>query len=1047
MAIHLKLEIAEHKIVRGLEGILLLFYVFLILANLTTMMRNLLLLGFMLSFLTVKAQVTFPVNGVADERPEIYALTNATIHTDFQTVIDSAILLVKNEKVLAVGTGLTIPEGAIIIELLGKHIYPSFIELSSKLGISEKTSARSRGPVMTPQQEGAYNANDAVKSYFDAVTAFKMDKAEAEKLRKAGFGTVLTHSQDGLIRGTGALVTLREAKENEVILKEKASAHFSFDKGSSKMNNPSSLMGSIALIRQTYLNADWYKNQNELVDLSLKAFNDNSSLPQFFEAGRDKLHVLRADRLGDEMGVQYIIKGVGDEYQRLNELKATNATLVIPVNFPDAYEVEDPFEALNIGYDDMKHWELAASNLKMLYEQGITFAITADGLKDVTKMAEMLEKAIEAGLPEAEALKALTYTPAKLLNVQDEVGSLKAGMIANFIVTDSSLFKKDTKIYQNWVQGHKHELSPLTADDYKGTYNLAVGSVTYKMEVDGDAGKQSFKVIVNDSTKWDVKSEITKQLITLSFSPEDDNFDGKLRLSGWINENGFSGKLQLPNGEWSEWTAKKTGDIEKDEKGKSKEEKEKEEEAEEAAVVGEVIYPFTAFGQATKPKAETILIKNATVWTSEAAGVLEDTDVLLVNGKISKIGTGLSSSEAQVIDGKGKHLTAGIVDEHSHIAISYGVNEGSQAVTAEVNIEDVVNSEDINIYRQLSGGTTTAQLLHGSANPIGGRSAIIKLKWGYAPEEMKIADADKFIKFALGENVKQANWGSEYTERFPQTRMGVEQIFVDAFNRAKAYSADWKAYNSLSKRDKVNASAPRRDIELETLAEVLNSKRFISCHSYVQSEINMLMNVADDFDFRINTFTHILEGYKVADKMKKHGAGGSTFSDWWAYKFEVNDAIPYNAALMSGEGVVTAINSDDAEMGRRLNQEAAKTIKYGGVAEQEALKMVTLNPAKLLHLDSKIGSIKEGKDADVVLWSDHPLSIYAIAEKTIIEGAIFYDAEQQDEMQKAIQKDRARLIAKMQGDKKKGKATQKAMPKSQIIYHCETEIDFYSSLK
>ena len=267
------------------------------------------------------------------------------------------------------------------------------------------------------------------------------------------------------------------------------------------------------------------------------------------------------------------------------------------------------------------------------------------------------------------------------------------------------------------------------------------------------------------------------------------------------------------------------------------------------------------------------------------------------------------------------------------------------------------------------------------------------------------------------------------------------------FTRAREYEAEWKRYNGLSKRDKANATAPRRDLELETLVEILNSKRFITCHSYVQSEINMLMNVAEDFDFRINTFTHILEGYKVADKMKSHGVGGSTFSDWWAYKFEVNDAIPYNAALMNGEGVVTAINSDDAEMGRRLNQEAAKTVKYGGVAEQEALKMVTLNPAKLLHLDDRIGSIKEGKDGDVVLWSDHPLSIYAKAEKTIIEGAVFFDADKQEEMQEAIQKERARLIAKMQGDMKKGKATQEPTPKSNIIYHCETEIDFFSSLK
>jgi imidazolonepropionase-like amidohydrolase len=1009
-------------------------------------MRKLLLLGFLLSFISVKAQVTFPTNGVKDERPDIYAFTNATLHVDYQTVIENATLLIKEDRVVASGTSVSIPQGTTQIDLKGKHIYPSFIELSSKIGLPDASSSRSRNPVYNPEIKGAFNANDAIKSYFDAVSEFKMNDSEADKLRKAGFGVALTHSKDGLVRGTGALVALRDARENEVILKEKASSHFSFDKGSSRMDNPSSLMGSIALIKQTYLNANWYKKQDELVDLSLAAFNENRSLPQFFEAGRDKLFVLRADQLGDEMGVQYIIKGAGDEYQRLDEIKATNATLIVPVNFPDAYDVEDPFNAINVGYDDMKHWEFAAHNLKMLNDKGITFAITSDDLKDASKLSAMLEKAVEAGLSEDVALKALTYTPAQLLNVQNDVGSLTNGKVANFIVTDGSPFKKDTKIYQNWVQGKKHEFTALDTEDLAGKYKLSIDGNSYDLEVSGEPGKQSFKIIINDSTKWDVKSSMKKELITLSFMPEDDNFEGKLRLSGWKTENGFSGNTQLASGEWVNWTAERTGDLETKEDEKKDEEK-KEEEEDENDEIGDLIYPFTAFGQPEKPKAETILIKNATVWTNEDAGVLENTDVLLDGGKISKIGKDLSAGSAIVIDGTGKHLTAGIVDEHSHIAISYGVNEGSEAITAEVNIEDVVNSEDINIYRQLSGGTTTSQLLHGSANPIGGRSAIVKLKWGYGPEEMKIKGADKFIKFALGENVKQSNWGSDYDERFPQTRMGVEQVYVDAFTRAREYEAEWKKYNGLSKRDKANATAPRRDLELETLVEILNSKRFITCHSYVQSEINMLMNVAEDFDFRINTFTHILEGYKVADKMKSHGVGGSTFSDWWAYKFEVNDAIPYNAALMNGEGVVTAINSDDAEMGRRLNQEAAKTVKYGGVAEQEALKMVTLNPAKLLHLDDRIGSIKEGKDGDVVLWSDHPLSIYAKAEKTIIEGAVFFDADKQEEMQEAIQKERARLVAKMQGDKKKGKATQQPTPKSNIIYHCETEIDFFSSLK
>jgi imidazolonepropionase-like amidohydrolase len=325
----------------------------------------------------------------------------------------------------------------------------------------------------------------------------------------------------------------------------------------------------------------------------------------------------------------------------------------------------------------------------------------------------------------------------------------------------------------------------------------------------------------------------------------------------------------------------------------------------------------------------------------------------------------------------------------------------------------------------LAGGVTQSQILHGSANPIGGRSAIIKLKWGETSNNMIDKNAPKFIKFALGENVKQSNWNS--FSRFPQTRMGVEQVYTDYFQRAREYDLIKKSGN-----------AYRKDIEMEVIAEIINKERFISCHSYVQSEINMLMKVAENFNFNINTFTHILEGYKVADKMKAHGAGGSTFSDWWAYKYEVNDAIPYNAAIMHSQGVLTAINSDDAEMSRRLNQEAAKSIKYGGVSEEDAWKFVTLNPAKLLHIDDKVGSIKVGKDADIVLWSGHPLSVNSKAEKTIIEGKIYFDLERDSEMRKAIKIERNKLINLMLLEKSKGKETQSPKKKENKINHCDT---------
>jgi imidazolonepropionase-like amidohydrolase len=288
------------------------------------------------------------------------------------------------------------------------------------------------------------------------------------------------------------------------------------------------------------------------------------------------------------------------------------------------------------------------------------------------------------------------------------------------------------------------------------------------------------------------------------------------------------------------------------------------------------------------------------------------------------------------------------------------------------------------------------------------------MRWGRPPQELLIENAPRFIKFALGENVKRSS--NPASVRYPQTRMGVEQVFVDAFTNARAYEKAWNDYNSLSGVARRNTPRPRRDLVHETMLEILNGERYVTAHSYVQSEINMLMQVADSFDFNINTFTHILEGYKVADKMALHGAGGSTFSDWWGYKWEVRYAIPYNAALMQQAGVVVAINSDDAEMSRRLNQEAAKAVKYGGVSEVDAMKMITLNPARLLHLDDRMGSIRVGKDADLVLWSDHPLSVYAVAETTWVDGIPYFDLESDQQLRTEIAAERARLIARITRD-------------------------------
>lgn len=981
------------------------------------------------------AQETFPRNDVKDNRSGQYAFTNATIVVDPQTTLQNATLLIKDGKIEQVGANITVPKGYATIDIKGKYIYPSLIDMFTSYGLPEMERSRGgRGfggaEQIETKTKGAYNANEAVKSHYNASDEFSINSKDADELLKSGFGAVHTLKEDGLARGTGAFVTLNKKNDNTALLKQKVSANYSLAKGSSTQSYPVSMMGFIAVLRQTYMDASWFSSQSPrpFADNSLEAWTQSQRYPQLFDAGSWE-NVLRADKVGDEFGVQYIIKSGGDEYKRINEIKASKATLIVPINFPDAYDVEDPLDAQSVSLADMKHWELAPTNLASLEKNGITFSITSSGLRKMDDFLPNVRKAIANGLSETAALKALTTTPAQLLNVSDQVGSLTKGKLANFIITSGKIFDDKTIIYQNWVQGEVNSLKPLDTKDFSGLYNLNINGQTYQLEISGEAGSHKAKIKV-DTTFMDANATISNDLITLSFKPQKQSTES-IRLSGWSEGTGWKGKGQLADGTWVSWTGTRTGDAPAANARKSRESEKQEE-------LGQLIFPFAAHGYPALPTTETILIKNATVWTNESDGILQNTDVLLKDGKISKIGKNISESGATVVDGTGKHLTSGIIDEHSHIGAA-SINDIATN-SGMVRIGDVIDPEAINIYRALAGGVVAVQILHGSANPIGGQSALVKLRWGESPENMKIQGADGFIKFALGENVKRSS--NTNSIRYPQTRMGVEQVYVDAFTNAREYDKQWKAYNGLSTKEKAGALKPRRDLADETMLEILNKQRFISCHSYVQSEINMLMKVAEQFDFRINTFTHILEGYKVADKMAEHGVAGSTFSDWWNYKWEVRYAIPYNAALMQRAGVLTAINSDDAEMGRRLNQEAAKSVKYAGMSEEEALKMVTLNPAKMLHLDDKMGSIKTGKSADVVLWNDHPLSVYAKPLKTIIDGKVYFDVEKDAANNQALDAERARLIQKLKNAKKSGAPTQRGMGRSQMQLHCDDVLGF-----
>ena len=416
------------------------------------------------------------------------------------------------------------------------------------------------------------------------------------------------------------------------------------------------------------------------------------------------------------------------------------------------------------------------------------------------------------------------------------------------------------------------------------------------------------------------------------------------------------------------------------------------------------------------------LIRNATILTA-SRGTINNGSILIRDGKIAEVGPNVKARDpnARVIDATGKYVTPGIIDCHSHTGVEGSVNEGSLSVTSMVRVRDVIDTQSASIYRELAGGTTTANVLHGSANSIGGQNAVIKFKIGKPVDQWFVPDAPPGIKFALGENPKRSNsQGGPATapRRYPATRMGVEQTIREAFIKAKDYQREWQEYEARKATDKT-AIPPRRDLQLDALVEILQGKRMVHSHCYRDDEILMLLNLSDELGFHVQTLQHVLEGYKVAKEIAAHKTGGSTFSDWWAYKLEAFDAIPYNAALMASRGVIVSLNSDSDELARRLYLEAAKAMKYGGMTEEQSLRMVTLNPAIQLGIDKRVGSIDVGKDADLVIFSQHPFSVYTVAELTMIEGEIYFDRNEDLKQREVLKREKADLI-KRERDQRTG---------------------------
>ncbi len=996
------------------------------------------------------ADQTSTVYGIRDKTPNLLAFTNATVHTEPGKKIDNATVLVVDGKISAVGNN-KVPAGYRQIDASGHHLYAGFIDAYSAYGVEKAASGNGfefgRKPVYQNERKGGNASNGAIHAEQQWVNTFVPVADDAKAYLEQGFTAVQSAKLDGIFRGQSFVASLASGLPGELILKANGPQFMAFGKGSSKQSYPSSLMGSIALIRQTLSDASWYREaygkQDQLQTKQPVEFNAAlgalTSLEQtglVFETEDDRA-LLRVDSLLKEFNLKNaVMLGSGYEYSRIADIKNTGRTVIVPVAYPAAPAVANIDDQLDVSLADLRHWERAPTNLAVLAKAGVPFALTTHALEKKDQFWPNLRQAMKHGLTAEQALAALTTVPAQLVGLPQQLGKIAVGYQADLVIAKGDLFA-DGEIVATWTRGQEQQFKPLTPAQFAGTYAVDVAGKALTLELTGSGDKLSGKL--TQAEKQSELKNIQQKQQQLQFTVDlaaANAGTGVLQFQGVLDGNLLTGEWLLPNGQSQKVLLSKQAAPAKAVDKKA--------DVVDTKLLSMLTFPNRAFGTQQAQGRQNAHIKNATVWTSDKAGKLENTDVIIKDGKFSKIGQNLSTPAGyQVIDATGMHLTAGIIDEHSHIAIEAGVNEGTDAVTSEVRVGDVLNPEDINLYRGLAGGTTTAQLLHGSANPIGGQAQIIQLRWGVTPEQLKFNGAPPSIKFALGENVKQANWGESFTSRYPQSRIGVETTIRDAFQAAKEYKAAFAAYDDLSRSSKEKIAPPRRDFRLQALVEILDKQRFVHTHSYVASEILMLIHLADEVGFKIHTFTHILEGYKVADEMREHGAGASSFADWWAYKMEVQDAIPTNTCLMADRGVLVSINSDSPDLQRRLNQEAAKSVKYCGMSEVDALNMVTINPAKQLKIEDKVGSVTEGKQADFVLWTHHPLSVYAQAKQTWIDGIRYYDQDRDAQVAAQVVAEKQQLMQKVltSADSAK-KGSGGALKKDDPIWHCEDNGDW-----
>jgi len=981
--------------------------------------------------------VVLMAGGAWSATPRVHAIVGARIVTAPGQVIERGTVVMRDGVITAVGANVAVPADARVWLGDSLTVYPGLIDAFVQVPEPEGTPRPAAGPPGGPRRaadpapsRGAAHELPTVRPETRVVTMLPMGKDQMEALRGAGFTAVQLAPRAGILRGQSAVVGLGDGQANDVVLRPDAAQVIALEPA--RDGYPGSLMGVITVVRQALMDAKWYRDVQALyakAPAGRERPDENVSWAalQPLVAGRqsavivadDMLEILRAGAIAGEAGIHAIAVGAGDEYKRAKDIAATGMSLIVPVSFPEPPEIADAANALEVTTEELRHWHYAPANPGALAKQEVSFALTSNGLKDVKKFRGNVATAIERGLRPPDALAAVTTEPARLLGLSDRLGTVAAGKIANLTVTRGELFADKSTVVEVWVDGRRYE---VPGDAIKGNWSLQWGKSVHRLLVSVDKDT-TVKLVVGADTlaARDVRYQGDRVAFTVQKGSDPaEAFDLRLRnevLRGTLvrvarPEQGTHRVVGVRAPE----EEKKGGRDGKD--GGQKESKDataaKDKPKDEPIVTPVVMGNTEAWRMAPPTQPAAVLVKNATLWTAGPQGVFEG-DLLLRSGKIAAVGRNLSApANAVVVDAQGKHVAPGIIDEHSHSALLGNVNECTHSVTCEVRIQDVVNSESSQIYRQLAGGTTLMHLLHGSCNAIGGQCAAIKNRWGAPPDELLFTAAPPTVKFALGENPKRSNFQQPGEEaRYPASRSGVEQVIREAFQRAQDYRASWAEWKAGKRK-----LPPRRDLQAEALQEIVEERRLIHAHSYRQDEMLMLLRLAESFGFRVNTLTHMQEAYKVADEIAAHGASTIGFSDWWGYKYEVIDGIPYNGYLLWDRGVNVGFNSDDSELARRLNIEAAKAVKYGGVPPEEAIKFVTLNPAKSLKIDHRVGSLEVGKDADFSIWSGSPLSPYSACEQTWIEGRKYFDRAADLAGREALAKERDALIAKARASKK-----------------------------